>query len=243
MDRILPLDLRRFVRSEHTQHHNEGTEGYIDIARSLLKLADIAKFKSGGELATFRIAESDLYSPLREHLEAVLPLRGLIDDQAVLHKTGTTRRTDLSIRQLRDVGKERNAKDIGYTHLIEIKSLFYGDDDLRTAVLEYDLRKLADCKVAYDATCFFALVGLNARLARCKAVAPLLKRSDGAPWLYDLTDGTRIAIRHAGEFCGEALSVFVFEVFPHAAKASSSRRSGASYAIFQRRVDMPAYDQ
>lgn len=149
-----------------------GATVHVNLGRALAHVhLDIARMwtDSPGDKDTFYVQERVLYFPIRRCLNSVLPYQAVVDIEAVLKRIpgSNAKKTDVSIRRLSEVNVGRR-DDNHHVCFVEVKSVFH-EESLATSSIHEDLEKLLLCETAYDAKCFFMLVGLAKDLAR---VAP-----------------------------------------------------------------------
>lgn len=225
-----------FVSNEHSSYMSEGVRSYVDIAHLLLELNTIVKTMAKGNITTFHIHERALYTPLKEVLDSNLPSREFVTIENLLHKTKNPKQqTDLSLRKISHLTKNRLAVDLDCTHFIEIKSVFSGESLSRTDI-EKDLKKLVSCEAAYEAVCFFVLVGLDSDLNNNKnkkhlQILGALGQNNTAFSVRTNCNET-IWLRPAGSYKADDPLVFVWEISA-TNKFTAQKRSGCTFSVFQ----------
>ncbi|WMJ68089.1 hypothetical protein [Stenotrophomonas sp. 24(2023)] len=164
-----PLSLDAFLRGRKAVHA-EGVCARVHMGQLLVGLTwDLlgkAESVHGGAASLMR-GERELYGPIVDRLRAALPGPISIDIEATLPLISTEAqplRTDISVR-MPGCHRQGKAAKTPQAMFIEVKSAFAGER-LREADVCHDLAKLARCRAAYGAQCFFMIVGLADSLRR-----------------------------------------------------------------------------
>lgn len=231
------IDKANFVSIDHASYIGEGIRSYVDVARLLLELKTIVKTMAKGNITSFHVHERALYTPLKEVLDSNLPSREFVSIENLLYKTKKPKQqTDLSLRKISNLTKDRLAADLDCTHFIEIKSVFSGES-LSGSDIEKDLKKLVACETAYGAVCFFVLVGLQGDLSRNKNNLKLLGvlGKNKTAFSVQTTCGETIWLRPAGSDVVDDPLVFIWEVST-TNKFTGQRRSGCTFSVFQEKT-------
>jgi len=226
------IDRGVFVKHDYKKHQPIGVSSTVNIAKAILSLKSFIEDNAKTGLATLYMAERDLYRPLREHLQSLLPVPTLVDTEASLKRlTNPLQKTDISIRDLFEVNQPRlsNFKSFCF---IEIKSVFFGEKISGKAISD-DLEKLLECEDKYGAKCFFTLVGLKTELKKSQSALSLLGNIgvDSKAFKVVTCNNKNAWLMPSGSSMQGQLQIFVWSVssssqFP---KGFTSR----SYSIFQ----------
>lgn len=176
--------------------------------------------------------ERSLYPLIENVLRRALPSVVKIDTEAPLKRLAPGAQapcTDISIRSLAAYAKKR-LDDKEQSVFIEVKSVFHGEH-LNDADILADLAKLVRCENAYQANCFFMLVGLPADLARHDASSTLALQQAAGKMDIPLPSG-------GTAWLAPSASSVVGDVHIHVWSVSSNRLFGAGssyyrYTLFQ----------
>lgn len=212
--------------------HPNGISAKVYIPKLLLKLNQIVKNMAKGGLDGYHTHEDSLYEPLKEILSANLPDPNIVTIKNQYPGMKPRKETDLSIRKICQVEKDRKSPDLECTHYIEIKSVFH-DEELSSRKVDDDLEKLSDCVSLYGASALFVLVGLEKDLGRRKRSISGLGRlgEDIHPFSIETYNGKRVWLKPAGSHDTDDPCVFVWEVSPN--NDFDDQKSICEYSIFQ----------
>ncbi|WP_156414123.1 hypothetical protein [Bordetella sp. N] len=163
------IDFNTFIGQPRTSVYAIGVRASVHIPKAMLGVRGVIVERAiaSGDATRYHMPETDLYPPIVAILGGLLPFAAIIDKTALLKQlSNPLLRTDLSVRKLEHVNNERLG-DHNFAAVIEVKSVFHGESVAEKDLL-VDLEKLVECERVYGAKCFFALVGLEADLKRCR---------------------------------------------------------------------------
>ncbi|ATZ74432.1 hypothetical protein CWC33_12310 [Idiomarina sp. X4] len=209
-----------------------GIQAKVHISKLLLQLNYVVKNLAKGKLDGYHTHEDSLYEPLKEVLSANLPDPNIVTIKNQYPKIKPRKETDLSIRKICQVEKDRKSPDLECTHYIEIKSVFH-EEELSAKKIDDDLEKLSDCVSFHEASGLFVLVGLEKDLKRRKRSILNLGKlgEDVYPFSIETYNGKTIWLNPAGGHDTDDPYVFVWEVSPY--NDFDERKSTCEYSIFQ----------
>lgn len=162
-----------FVSRFHKKHQVQGVSSIINIPRIILRLSSFLEQKDKTNSTQFYLKERELYTPICDDLETLLPVPTIIDKESILKELDNPKlETDISIRDLFEIDKERK-DSFSSCCFIEIKSVFFKERISKDNIFE-DIEKLIDCEEKYSAKCFFTLVGTALELAKSPSALSLL---------------------------------------------------------------------
>jgi hypothetical protein len=229
------IKINDFVSSFHKEHQIYGVSSIINIPRIILRLSSFLEQKDKTNSDEFYLKERELYTPICDDLEALLPVPIIVDKESVLKELDNPKlETDISIRDLFEIDKKRKDNFKSYC-FIEIKSVFFDERISKSDIFE-DLEKLLDCEEKYSAKCFFTLVGTACELKHSPSALSLLRidipnvRKNSS---FEITtkSGRKVWLMPSGSSLKGKFTVYIWTVssknkFP---KGHTSR----SYSIFQ----------
>lgn len=224
-----------FLKSLHRNHQSYGVSSTINIPQILGRLCSFLEQADRTNSDQFYITERELYTPICEDLEALLPVPTIVDKESILKKLDNPNlKTDISIRDLIDSDKPRKGDFKSYC-FIEIKSVFHDERISKGDIFE-DIDKLIECENAYHAKCFFVLVGTMTELVKSPSALFLLRI--GIPndrrvsaFEVETNSGKRVWLMPSGSSGSGKFRVFTWSVSvrPVFPKGHTSR----TYSIFQ----------
>ncbi|WP_140162496.1 hypothetical protein [Billgrantia desiderata] len=214
------------------KYYPDGIQAKIHISRFILQLNQIVKNMAKGTLDSYHTHEDSLYEPLKEVLSTSLPDPNIVTIKNQYPRIKPRKETDLSIRKICQVEKDRKAPDLECTHYIEIKSLFH-EEKISSRTVDDDLEKLSDSVSLCGASGLFVLVGLEKDLNRRKRSILNLGKlgEDEFPFLIETYNGRAVWLKPAGSHVADDPYVFVWEVSPD--NDFNDRKSTCEYSIFQ----------
>jgi len=184
-----------------------------------------------GKLLSYHVYEDSLYESIKSELGYFLPDSDLVLIKNPYPKMKPRRETDISIRNMSDLDKNRGSDEINCSHFIEIKSIFH-NENLPEKDIDDDLDKLSDAAKMYGSIGIFIIVGLNHDLDRRKrSLAKLGKLGEGSsPFSVTTYTGKEIWLLPAGSYTDDP-NVYVWEVSYQ--NDFDKRKSSFEFAAFQ----------
>lgn len=189
--------------------------------------------KRVGDMDTFHVQERMLYDSIFDCLRNVLPIQAVIDIEAVLKRLpagNNAKKTDISIRRLSEVNAPR-LDDHHHACFVEVKSVFH-DENLAISSIHEDLEKLLLCETAYDAKCFFMLVGLEKDLTRVAPQTSVLGLHNSVGPIQVLLPSKKTAwLQPSARWVDANPHVYVWLVSNH--NVFGADASNFTYSVFQ----------